>query len=181
MLWGERSAKWYECLKPNLDGGIWTRNLLNPNQALCQIEPHPENRRQRDQQAAADNSFNYIFFNLPYPQCLIVLWVCSGIFYSLLADMAFTGLHALSEVHCMKTLTCNCISLKPLLRISWLWQSVPRVEKTMSWKYSNIVKTPSLSDFSLRLCVYPRTHTPQSSWRIFPDLFCADHKRLICQ
>ena len=51
------------------------------------------------------------------------------IIFILLADMDFRGLHALSEVHCMKTLTYQCTALKPLLRIYRLWQSVPRVEK----------------------------------------------------
>lgn len=66
----------------------------------------------------------YIFHMLsPYPQCLIVF---VGLFFGcslkpikiFIADMAFRGLHALSELHCMKTLTYRYISSKPLLRIS---------------------------------------------------------------
>lgn len=41
------------------------------------------NLQRRGQQAAADTNFaHFIFcFHPPYPQCLIVLWVYSGIFY----------------------------------------------------------------------------------------------------
>lgn len=78
----------------------------------------PINRRQRDQQATADtiHTFNIFCYNPPYPQCLIVLWVHSWLFskafiiFILLADMAPRGLHALLELHCMKTLTYDCIS-----------------------------------------------------------------------
>ena len=41
------------------------------------------------------------------------------------------GLHALSELHDMKTLTYQYNVLKPILWISRLWQSVTRAEKQL--------------------------------------------------
>ena len=95
----------------------------------------PINRHKRDHQLMPiANSQLYTFsFDSPYPQCLIVLWVYfSKLYFILLADMALYGLHALSELHCTKTLTYNRISLKPLHWISRLRQSVPRVEKQLT-------------------------------------------------
>jgi hypothetical protein len=80
---------------------------------------------------------------------VLVLWVCSGLYYGLLfillADMAFAVLHALTELRCMKTLTYQRNVLKPISWISRLWQSVPRDEKQLCRKWSQSSKLPPCS------------------------------------
>ena len=82
--------------------------------------------------------------------------------------MAFAGLHALSEVHCMKTLTYRCISSKPLLRISRLWQSVPRVEKQLVENIQTSSKLPRFQIFLRDFIIFSaqlRRKPRKSEWQ----------------